>query len=392
MKSSRFFVLCLLLAGLVFGSTTFADDPVNVALVLDVGGRGDLSFNDMGFKGADEAVADFGITFDTIASASAADYLPNVRTAALSGDYDLIIAVGFLLTDAVAQVASEYPNQKFMIIDSVVDAPNVKSIVFAENEGSALVCALMSMAAHNYGYEYVATVFGIEIPVLWHFEAGCRFGIDWANQAYSNLLGEPVETKYLYVYTGTFDDVTLGYNASQAFLAQGAGLIYNVAGPLGEGDLRAITEYLQNQDKVCGPPWMIGVDANQDYLGDGCRVLASMLKRVDLGVYNSIKEVVEGTFTGGLTTLGLNVRGVEISRYQDLLDFVDFGISAGAITEAEAPEIISNWRAMRNNDIPYEIWDLIWELEMRIVAGTVAVPNANTQAEIEELRAQYPLD
>jgi basic membrane protein A len=118
-----------------------------VAVVLDVGGRGDLSFNDMGYKGTDKAAADFGLEMVEIQSASASDYLPNVRNAARSKSFDLIISVGFLLTDAVAAAAKEYPDQKFMIIDSVVEAPNVMSIVFKENEGSALVGALAAMVA-----------------------------------------------------------------------------------------------------------------------------------------------------------------------------------------------------------------------------------------------------
>ncbi|HDH99117.1 MAG TPA: BMP family ABC transporter substrate-binding protein, partial [bacterium] len=113
-----------------------------VAVILDVGGRGDLSFNDMGFKGTDEAARDFGLEMIEVQSATAADYLPNVRNAARSGQYDLIICVGFLLADALATVAPEFPNQKFAIIDAVVDEPNVASIIFAENEGSALVGAL----------------------------------------------------------------------------------------------------------------------------------------------------------------------------------------------------------------------------------------------------------
>ena len=106
-----------------------------VALVSDVGGRGDLSFNDMGFKGTDKAAIDFGVQMVEIQSATASDYLPNVRNAARSRSFDLIIAVGFLLTDAVKTVAAEHPNQKFMIIDSVVDAPNVRQwIAYTSDE------------------------------------------------------------------------------------------------------------------------------------------------------------------------------------------------------------------------------------------------------------------
>jgi basic membrane protein A len=172
-----FTVLVLVVGMTMIPRTTQAALKGKIAMVLDVGGRGDLSFNDMGYKGTDKAAADFGLQMVEIQSASASDYLPNMRNAARSKSFDLIIAVGFLLVDAVTAAAKEYPDQKFMIIDSVVEGPNVMSIVFKENEGSALVGALAAMAAAHYGYPYVGAVLGIEIPVLYHFEAGYRFGI-----------------------------------------------------------------------------------------------------------------------------------------------------------------------------------------------------------------------
>ena len=362
-----------------------------VAVILDVGGRGDLSFNDMGFKGTDEAARDFGLEMVEIQSATAADYLPNIRNAARSRQYDLIICVGFLLSDALATVAPEFPNQKFAIIDAVVDEPNVMSIIFAENEGSALVGALSGMVAAYYGYRYVGCVLGIEIPVLYHFEAGFRFGIAWGLQRYREITGEEVNVGLLYTYTGTFSDIAKGKAATEAMLQQGAGLIYNVAGPLGIGDLEAITEYLHEQGREAGPPFMIGVDANQDWMGDGHRVLASMMKRVDVGCYTAVKAVVEGTFQGGIHLMRLANRGIAISRYQDLLDFIEFGINAGAITAKDKERIIANWLEMREK-IPYGIWDAVSRLELGIVSGEVVVPTANTLEEMEAVRAQYPLD
>ncbi|MCR4404067.1 MAG: BMP family ABC transporter substrate-binding protein [Candidatus Acetothermia bacterium] len=380
----------LLITGLVLLPGAGQALKGRVAVILDVGGRGDLSFNDMGFKGTDEAAADFGLQMDEIQSASDADYLPNTRNAAISGQYDLIIGVGFLLTDAFNTVAAEFPNQKFAIIDSVVDQPNVMSIVFAENEGSALVGALSAMVAAYYGYPKVGVVLGIEIPVLYHFEAGYRFGIDWGNKKYQQVTGTNPNIGLLWTYTGTFSDIAKGYAASQAMLAQGAGLIYNVAGPLGIGDLQAVTEAVFAQRREAGPPFMIGVDANQDYLGDGHRVLASMMKRVDRGCYKAVADVVHGTFQGEIVSLGVSNRGIAISRYQDLLDFIEFGINAGAITAADKDRIISNWLTMRQG-IPYWIWDAVSDLEMKIVSGEIVVPTANTVDEMLAIRAQYPL-
>ncbi|MFH1609071.1 MAG: BMP family ABC transporter substrate-binding protein, partial [Candidatus Bipolaricaulota bacterium] len=269
-----------------------------VAVVLDVGGRGDLSFNDMGFKGTDQAAKDFGLTMVEVQNATAADYLPNLRKLARAGEYDLIICVGFLLTDALVQVAGEFPNQKFAIIDGFIpDKPNVMSIVFRENEMSALVGALGGMLAAHFGYPYVGTVLGIEIPVLYHFEAGYRFGIDWGLEKYQVQmgLGAKPNVGLLYVYTGTFSDIAKGKTATEAQLAQGAVAVYNVAGPLGIGDLEAITEWHKARGTKQGPPYYFGVDANQDYLGTGLHGLASGMKRVDEGCYSAVEAVVKGT-------------------------------------------------------------------------------------------------
>ncbi len=389
-------LMCAVVAVLfVFGllvapGTAHAKLKGNVAVVLDVGGRGDLAFNDMGFMGTDRAAADFGLKMVEIQSASAADYLPNVRNAARSGRFDLIIAVGFLLTDAVSTVAKEFPDQKFMIIDSVVDSPNVMSIVFKENECSALVGALSAMTAAYYGYPNVGCVLGIEIPVLYHFEAGFRYGIDWGNKRYAKVKGKNPNIGLLYTYTGTFSDIAKGKEASKAMLAQGAGLIYNVAGPLGIGDLQAVTEAIEAKGKEAGPPFMIGVDADQDWMGDGHRVLASALKRVDNGCYNAVKAVVNGTFKGGLVVMGLDSKGVAISKYEDLSTFMEFGIESKKITAQDKGRIIANWKRMRN-DIPEFIWRAVDDLEKQIISGQVSVPTANTLKEMKAVRSKYPL-
>jgi len=385
------FTVAMLVAGLVMMPGTAQAAPKgSVALITDVGGRGDLSFNDMGYVGAEKAVADFGLKLVEIQSATAADYLPNVRNAARSGRFDLIIAVGFLLTDAVKTAAPEHPKQKFMIIDSVVDAPNVMSIVFKENEGSALVGALGAMVAAHYGYPHVGAVLGIEIPVLYHFEAGYRFGIDWGNKAYAKQMGKNPDIKLLYTYTGTFSDIAKGKEATYAMLAQGAGLVYNIAGPLGIGDLQAITEAIKAKGKEAGPPFMIGVDANQDWMGDGHRVLVSMLKRVDNASYTAVEAVVKDTFKGGLVVMGLDVQGVGMSREPELNAFMEFGINVGKIGKWDKDKIVANWKRMRGA-IPSWIWAAVDDLEKQIISGKISVPNANTLDEMKAVRAKYPL-
>ncbi len=157
-----------------------------IAIVYDIGGRGDLSFNDMAYMGAERAAKDFGLQLTQLQSNSENDYLPNLRTLAKSGQYDIIIAVGFMMTKAVKQVAAEYPKQRFVIIDGYDPKMphNVQMVLFKENEGSALAGALATLIALNDGKNTIGIVLGMEIPVLYKFEGGYRFGADWALNYY----------------------------------------------------------------------------------------------------------------------------------------------------------------------------------------------------------------
>ena len=361
-----------------------------IALVTDLGGRGDLSFNDMGFKGADEAAAEFGLELITIQSNSGTDYLPNLQNAARTGDFDIIVGVGFLLADAMAEVCDQFPDQNFAIIDVTwLGKPNLMEIGYEENKGSALVGALGAMVAAHYGYDKIGAVLGIEIPVLYKFEAGYRYGMHWGNAKYAEVTGKKADVGLLWSYTGTFSDIAKGKAATEAMLAQGAGLVYNVAGPLGIGDLEAITEHLEAKGKSAGPPFMIGVDANQDWMGDAQRVLASMMKRVDFGVYSAVESVVNGTFEGGVKILGPNNGGIAMSGSQDLADFISFGIGGGAISESDRGPITENWNAMRAA-VPGWIWDAVDELSAKIGSGDVVIPCGWCADTIDQIRADYP--
>ena len=361
-----------------------------IALVTDLGGRGDLSFNDMGFKGADEAAAEFGLELITIQSNSGTDYLPNLQNAARTGDFDIIVGVGFLLADAMAEVCDQFPDQNFAIIDVTwLGKPNLMEIGYEENKGSALVGALGAMVAAHYGYDKIGAVLGIEIPVLYKFEAGYRYGMHWGNAKYAEVTGKKADVGLLWSYTGTFSDIAKGKAATEAMLAQGAGLVYNVAGPLGIGDLEAITEHLEAKGKSAGPPFMIGVDANQDWMGDGQRVLASMMKRVDFGVYSAVESVVNGTFEGGVKILGPNNGGIAMSGSQDLADFISFGIGGGAISESDRGPITENWNAMRAA-VPGWIWAAVDELSAKIGSGEVVIPCGWCADTIDQIRADYP--
>jgi basic membrane protein A len=181
-----------------------------LCIVFDIGGRGDLSFNDMAALGGDKAVkAGFATQMVEVQSKAEADYLPNLRTLARGGQCLLIVGVGFLLTDAVTAVASEFAQQYFAIIDGVIpDQPNVLSIIFEEQQGSALVGALAAMLAAEFKAPAVGAVLGIEIPVLWKFECGYRFGVHWALTEKLKTTADAVQV--LTTYTGSFNDPARG--------------------------------------------------------------------------------------------------------------------------------------------------------------------------------------
>jgi len=386
-------ILALVLVALL-GLSLVGFAAGKIGIVYDVGGPGDLSFNDMAYLGASRAAAEFGMTITALQSATADDYYPNVQTLAASGEFAIIISIGFMMQDAVSLVATEYPNQKFAIIDGYLDGPNIQVLGSKENEMSALVGALSGLLASQYGYRYIGVVFGMEIPILYHFEAGFRFGVDWAFKEYQNRgLGIPADVGMLYVYTGSFEDVALGKSNAQAQLAQGAVGVFCVAGKLGIGMIDAVEEKhiaLGTTTAPTGAPYYFGVDQNQDWMKLGLYGLASGMKRVDNQAYGAVKDAVNGTFVGGFKTSGLAEGGVSLSKKQDLVDALPFAVQTGRVTEADSGLIIANWEANRNA-LPAFIWTLVSDLEAGILDGSIVVPTANTKAEMEAIRALYPL-
>ncbi len=386
--------LFLLRGGPAETTTTSAPAiPKKIAVVYDIGGRGDLSFNDMAYLGAKRAADEFGLELVEVQSKSESDYLPNLRTLARSGEYLLIVAVGFLMTDAVNQTAQEYPDQLFAIIDGYIpDKPNVLSVLFKEHEGSALVGALAAMVAANYGCSAVGVVLGMEIPVLYKFEAGYYWGIRYGEQVYKQHTGQDVSLNVLWTYTGAFNDPAKGKTATQAQLAQGACVVYNVAGATGLGIFEAVEEKAKQEGKDMGPPFAIGVDADQDYIKPGF-IVASMMKRVDVGVYTAVKRALDyyqkkiDKF-GGILELGLKEGGVAISKLEDLETFLELGIQAGTVKEAEKQQIVDKVKAMREA-IPSWIWEEVDKLAETLKTNPdVAVDGLK----FSDIAAKIPLD
>ena len=398
-----------------------AKPKFKIAVVSDIGGRGDLSFNDMAYKGGDEAERDFGVKMVELISKVEADYVPNLRTAAADPDVQLIVGVGFLLSDALATVAKEFPDKNFAGIDTYAQSlavekygaplPNLMDIVFEEHKGSALVGALGGLLAAYYDKPYIGGVFGIEIPVLWKFEIGYKWGCDWAMSWIENnkpdmkkgIYNTPRNKRVLWTYTGTFSDITKGYEAAKPMYAQGAVAVYNIAGPLGLGINQAVAEIAEAQGLTKGPPFWIGVDANQDWINPGF-VIASMMKRVDKGVYYATKLVLDNKFRsiaaseGGVLTLGIGTKvagelmeGISMSQLKDLDEFIEMGVTAEKLTgkkvlPATPEEIRAKVEDMRKSQ-PSWIWDAVAELEAKIRSGEVQVPCATTQELVNQWRA-----
>ncbi len=401
-----------------------------IAVVSDIGGRGDLSFNDMAFKGADEAARDFGLEVLEFISKTEADYIPNLRTAALDPNIKLIVGVGFLLSEALVEVALEFPNKYFAGIDTdcqekIVKTkypdkyplPNLLDIKYEEHKGSALVGALGCLLAIHYNYPHIGAVLGIEIPVLWKFEIGYKWGCNWAVEWFrknfpaeyeaksriaGNLLATDPKSRVLWTYTGTFSDITKGYLAAKEMYAKRAVAVYNIAGPLGLGINQAVEEIVKPLGLTMGPPFWIGVDANQDWINPGF-VVASMMKRVDKGVYYATYLVLIGKFEEvvrkykGVLLLGIGteiegvlMEGISVSTLADLDEFIEMGVTAEKllgkpVLPMPPAEIKRRVKEMRDS-VPSWIWAAVAELERLIREGEVQVPLPLTEDDVKYWR------
>ncbi len=277
------------------GKEVAAESKLNVGIVLSIGGLGDKSFNDSAYRGLEEAKKDLGINFKYVEPASPAEDEQYLREFA-ENNYDLVIAVGFLMKDATEIVAKDFPNVKFAIIDETVDLPNVTSLLFAEDEGSFLVGALAAMMSETGTVGFVG---GMEVPLIQKFQAGYEAGAKYVNP----------EIKTLSIYTSgpnPFNDPVRGKENALSLIKQGADVVYHAAGGTGVGVIDAAKE---------AGVYAIGVDSNQDAVAEGV-VLTSMLKNVDVAVYNTVKAVQDGNFKGGIERLGVAEGGVGTTNFE----------------------------------------------------------------------------
>ncbi len=259
------------------------------AMVTDQSGLGDQAFNDATWSGFQALKKDYGVNIKVVESSEQAQYVPNLSTLA-EQHADLIVGVGFLMKDAMNEVAPQYPNTHFGLVDACVDQPNVACIQFKENEGAFLMGAI---AAYMSKTRKVGFVGGMETEVVKRFEAGYRAGV---------MTVDP-KVKVLVSYAGAFNDPAKGKELALAQYHQGADVIFQVAGFTGTGVIDAAKE----TNKM-----VIGVDRDQNYLAPH-NVISSMVKGLGKGVYNVGKLVIEGKFKGGPYRYGLAEGGVDIA-------------------------------------------------------------------------------
>jgi len=329
------------------GGSTESGPAARVGMVYATGGLGDGSFNDQAQTGIIRAEEELGIAYAESQPEAVQDFsnLQAQYAQATNPNYDLVCCIGFLQADALTQNAEDYPDQNFMIVDSVVDASNVGSYVFAEHEGSFLV-GLMAGRLTSQSFSAgagetasdstnVGFVGGVESDLIKKFEAGYTAGVKYANEDVN------VQTAYV----GGFTDPSGGQEAALSMYNSGADIVYHAAGNTGTGVFRAAQE---------AGRFAIGVDRDQSITKESFSdvILASMVKRVDNAVYSSVESVVNDEFQGGsVNTLGLEQNGVEAVYGQQL-----------------------------GSEIPQEIKDEVSEARQSIIDGDISVPTDPSNA------------
>ncbi|PVZ69701.1 BMP family lipoprotein [Pelagibaculum spongiae] len=260
------------------------------SVIFDMGGKFDKSFNQAAYAGAEEFKKATGISYGEFEITNEAQREQAMLRMAQRG-FSPIVAVGFQQAPVVEKVAKKFPNTKFVIIDSVVDLPNVRSVVFKEQEGSFLVGALAAMKSESHSVGFVG---GMAIPLIKKFACGYEQGAKYISK----------DTKVLQNMTGTtpaaWNNPTKGGELAKSQFDQGVDVVYAAAGGTGVGVYQAAKD---------SGKFAIGVDSNQNHIHPGT-MLTSMVKRVDVAVRTAFEDVQTGKFTPGLQVLGLAQEGV----------------------------------------------------------------------------------
>jgi basic membrane protein A and related proteins len=273
----------------VLGGTAFAQE-LKPAVVFDRGGKFDKSFNEAAYNGIERFKKETGIEYRDFEITNDAQREQAIQRFARDG-HNPILVVGFSFGTTLEKVAKEFPNTRFTIIDSKIDAPNVRSALFTEHEGSYLVGMMAALASKTNKVGFVG---GMDIPLIRKFACGYVQGVKAAKpgmEVIQNMTGT----------TGAaFNDPAKGSELAKSQLDRGADVIYHAAGGTGVGVLRTVAD---------AGKLGIGVDSNQNGMHPG-KVLTSMIKRVDVAVYSTFADAKAGKWAPGVAVYGLKEEGV----------------------------------------------------------------------------------
>ncbi len=287
------FVLGLMAATAISfsGMVATASAEGEPAVLFDLGGKFDKSFNEAAYNGAEKWKGEAGKSYMEFEIQNGDQREQALRKFA-EGGANPVVAVGFMNADTIAKLADEFPKVNFVIVDMVVDKPNVRSVVFKEQEGSYLVGVLAAMASKTGKAGFVG---GMDIPLISKFGCGYVGGfksVKTDGEVFMNMTGDT---------PAAWNDPVKGGELAKSQFDRGADVVYAAAGQTGLGVLQAAKD---------AGKMSIGVDSNQNGIHPGS-VLTSMMKRVDVAVYNAFADAQAGKFTAGMAALGLKEGGVD---------------------------------------------------------------------------------
>jgi len=273
-------------AALALAASSAAIAQATPAVIFDMGGKFDKSFNESAYRGVERWKAETGGKYLEFEISNETQRVQAIRRMAERGASP-IISIGFAQASALEQVAKEFPKTHFAIVDMVVNQPNVQSLVFKEHEGSFLVGAMATLSSKTGKVGFVG---GMDIPLIRKFQCGYEQGAKAANaktEVFSNMTGTTATA---------WNDPTRGGELAKAQFAKGVDVVFAAAGGTGSGVYQAA----KDAGKLA-----IGVDSNQNHIQPGT-MLTSMVKRVDVAVYNVLKG-----WKAGVSVLGLKEGGVD---------------------------------------------------------------------------------
>ena len=300
---------------------------IKPAVIYDMGGKFDKSFNEGVYNGVKKFTDETGIDVMEFEVTNETQREQAMRRMAERGA-TVILGVGFAQADAISKVAAEYPDKQFSIIDvSWLDAPNLRQYSFKEHEGSYLVGVAAALASETGKVGFVG---GMDIPLIRKFACGYVGGVKAANgnaDVYQNMTGTT---------PSAWNDPGKGAELAKSQIDRGADVVYHAAGGTGLGVIQAAAD----AGKLA-----IGVDSNQNGLAPGS-VLTSMLKRVDVAAYETFKDAMEGKFTSGLQALGIAEGGVDWALDENNASLITADIKAAV--EKARKDILSGAVTVHN--------------------------------------------